>query len=156
LHTSRSSWQFTKPSEAVVQRERAERAEFEAISNLLESKMAYTDLNLKSRRPVNKLSRSLAIRDSIELARQTNTLDDTSYDCALMAISALARVDLSPIRSVIPSEASTFFSFTADFSKVAFRVRDNNQNFVTIALLKDPIRNFNAFHFHSTPGCLSR
>ncbi|HMP77990.1 MAG TPA: protein kinase [Pirellulaceae bacterium] len=137
-----------KTSEAVVQRERAERAEFEAISNLLESKMAYTDLNLKSRRPGQQVESILAIRDSIELARQTNTLDRHKLRLRSQAISALARVDLSPIRSCdAPAEASTFFSFTADFSKVAFRVRDNNQNFVTIRSVERPDQEFQRVPF---------
>lgn len=130
---------INKTNEAIVERERAERAEFEALGNLLESRMAFTDLNLKSRRPGQQVESINAIRESIELARQTDTLEQHTLRLRTQTISALARVDLKHIRFCdAPPEAATFFSFTADFSKVAFRVRENDQNFVTIRSVDSP------------------
>ncbi|HMO15527.1 MAG TPA: protein kinase [Pirellulaceae bacterium] len=130
---------INKTNEAIVQQERAERAESEAIGNLLESRLAFTDLNLKSRRPGQQVASLDAIRESIELARQTNTLDQYTLRLRSQTISALAQVDLKHIRSCdAPPEAAKFFSFTADFSQIAYRVRENDQNFVTIRSVESP------------------
>ncbi len=125
--------------EANEERDRAERAETAAIENLLLSRMAFTDLNLKSRRQGQQWESLKAIHESIALAERTGTLANHQITLRSQVISALTRVDVKPVRSIsAPNEANRFFSFTADFSKVAWWIRDGDINYITIRHVEDP------------------
>ena len=53
----------------------------------------------------------------------------------------MARVDLDHQRTIeTPPEAASFYSFTADFSKVAYRIREDDKNFVTVRDVESPDR----------------
>jgi serine/threonine protein kinase/tetratricopeptide (TPR) repeat protein len=128
-----------KSQEADSERQRAEKAELEAVGNLLESRLAFTELNLQSGRLGQQIESLQAIERSIELAQRMGVLDQHLVTLRSQAINALTRVDLKLIASLkTPREAARFYAFTGDFSKIAYRIRENNQSYITIRSLNPP------------------
>lgn len=128
-----AAWALNERAHAKLQESAANVAEQNALDSLLEARLAFASLNVWSGKPGQQRESLAAIGEAAGLARRNGTFSQHVVELRSKAIAAMSRADTHLTDTIATApEAVTESALALDLKTLAFRIREPEQDFVTI------------------------